>query len=108
MAQRQVVAGSLSPFGVSPKGALRPVIPANNRKKNRPGLPKERFYRDPSDQANMHGSRRGAIENTIRKQWLSPLAVLEPCSICRAVEIPSARRIRRLNLISPHSDLLLR
>jgi hypothetical protein len=37
-----------------------------------------------SDQAEMHGSKRGLIENTIRKQWLSTLRALEPCKAGKA------------------------
>jgi hypothetical protein len=44
--------------------------------------------RDASDQAKMHGRMRFAIENTIRKQALWVSALLEPCSICKAGEIP--------------------
>jgi hypothetical protein len=37
-----------------------------------------------NDQTEMHASEARAIENTIRKQWLSTSMTPEPCSVCKA------------------------
>jgi hypothetical protein len=48
--------------------------------------------------AEMHGSKRGAIENTIRKQWIAIVRAPKPCCDRRAGEMSAAHTCRAQSL----------
>jgi hypothetical protein len=81
--------------------ALVPVV--DNRKKNKRGS-RIAIARVANDQARMHGSEASAIDNTIRKQWISTARALEPCRTSVRLTASPFRGapLQRRRLYHPH------